>query len=127
MGRVAQGVVTADRDQVIQFQPFDIFQYLRSHVVDGGRDSALRVLSRGKSRAGEKCGGFLHLQGVRARTVQPGPTRAVDSARVVAVQRKNVAADARRIVEVDVRQSLPSAPNAGDLMALVANRDRQPS
>ena len=117
MRGIAERVVAADRDQVVELQLLDIFQHLRRHVVDGGSDSAFGILRRRKARAGQKRRGFLHLERIRAGTVQPGAARAVDGACVLAVQRENVAADAGGIVEIDVRETFPAAPDAGDLPA----------
>jgi hypothetical protein len=44
MRGVAQRVVAADGDQVIDLQLLDVLQHLRRHVVNGGGDALLGVL-----------------------------------------------------------------------------------
>ncbi len=52
--------------------------------------------------------------------VQIRAARAVDGAGVFAVERQNIARAARGIVEVDVRQALPAAPDAEHFAADLA-------
>src|SRR2546421_11170388 len=55
--------------------------------------------------------------------MQERSARAIDSACVVAVERQNIARAACRVVEIHVRQALPTPPDAGhvapDLTATV--------
>ena len=91
MRGIAERVVAADGDQIIELQLFDVLQHLRRHVVDSGGDAVLGVLRRRKRGAGEKPGHLLHLQRIGAGAVQPRAAGAVDGAGVVAVQREDVA------------------------------------
>jgi hypothetical protein len=49
--------------------------------------------------------------------MQKGSTRAIDSAGILAIERTDVAGDAGGVVEIDVRETLPAAPDSGNLPA----------
>ena len=51
---------------------------------------------------------------IGARAMQKRAARAVDRARVFAVERKNIVRAAGRIVQIDMRQAFPSTPDADD-------------
>ena len=85
------------------------------------------VVSRdGKRAAFEHRRQLRHLRWVGARAVQVGAAGAVDGAGVLAVQRQDVAAAAGRVLQVDVGQAFPAAPDAdhlpSDLTGPVDNR-----
>ena len=67
-----------------------------------------------KAVAGKEIGQLFHLRWIGAAGVQHGAAIAIYGAGVVAVERKNIAFAALGIVQVDVRQPLPAAPDAGD-------------
>ena len=68
-----------------------------------------------ESLSAEKRRQLAHLRRIGAAGVQQGAAGAVDGARVVAVQRQNIAFFAGRIVEIEMRQALPAAADADDL------------
>ena len=82
-------------------------------------DAALGARRDRKVLAGEVIGQLLHLGGVGAARVQHGPAAPVDGARVLAVEH-DVAAPAGGIVEVQVRERLPTAAEADDLDIVLA-------
>ena len=114
---VAQRIVAADGDQVIQVQRLDVLQHRLGDVEDRGGHALLGGLLRGKSCPSSTGGSFFIFDGIGARTVQIGAAGAVDGAGVLAIQRQHVARAARRILQVDVRQSFPAAADADHLAA----------
>ena len=52
--------------------------------------------------------------------MQERAARAIDGARVFTVEGKNVVRAAGRVVQINVRQAFPPAPDADDLAARVA-------
>src|SRR5579875_3304006 len=96
---VAERVVAADGDQVIEPQPLQISQDLRAEIPGV---AALR-----EGAVGEKIGKFFHLRRIGARRMQNGSAEAVDGAGVFAVQGPDVMFDACRIVEVEMGQAFP--------------------
>ena len=71
----------------------------------------------GKLLARQEWRQLLHLRRIGARAVQVGAAGAVDGARVIAIERLNVTGAARRIVQIDVRQRFPPAPQADHFAA----------
>src|ERR1017187_4217506 len=112
--RIAQRVVAADRDQVIEPQRLHVLQHPAGHVVDHRRHALLGDFGLGELQALHHRRQGLHLGRVGAGTMQVGAARAVDRARVLAIERQNVARPARRIVQIDMRQALPAAANTDD-------------
>ena len=121
LGRVAQGVVPADGNQVIEPQRVDVLQHGLRQVVDRGCDAFLGGFLGREILALERRGHLLHLRGIGARAVQVRPAGAVDAPRVLAVQRQDVAGAARRILQVDMGQAFPAAANANHLAADLAS------
>src|SRR5262249_55277611 len=62
-----------------------------------------------------------HFGRVGAARVQHGPAATVDGARILAVERHDVATTAVRIPRVQVRQRLPAAAETGDLDIVLAS------
>src|SRR4029453_19277123 len=60
-------------------------------------------------------GQFFHFGGIGAARVQHGPTASVDDARVFTVERDEVVRFAGGVVEVQVREGLPTAAETDDL------------
>ena len=122
MRGIAEGIVAADRDQVIEIQLFDVLQHPRRHVIDGGGHAAFWYSARRESLAARNAGTFLHLQRIGARAMQPRAAGAVDGAGVLAVERNDVARDAGGIVEIEVGEPFPAAPDTGHLGPAAAAR-----
>src|SRR5262249_41469559 len=89
-------------------------------VVDCGGLAFLGELAFGELLSGEHRGQLLHLRRVGARTMQIGTARAVDGTRILPVQRQYIARAAGRILEVDMRQALPTPANSDHLAADLA-------
>ena len=98
----------------------EVRQHLLGDVPGRGGDAALAAQGDRKVLAGEMSGQLLHLGGVGAARVQHGPAAPVDGARVLAVERHDVAAPAGRILEVQVRERLPAATQTDDLDVVLA-------
>jgi len=114
LGRVAERVVTADGDEVLDAESREVRQHLLGEVpgVGGGTLSA-----RGERKvlAGEVIGQLGHFRRVGTARVQHRPTATVDGARILAVEGHDVAAHAGRVFEVQVRQRFPAATQTDDL------------
>ena len=119
---VAQGVVAADGDEVIQAHGLDVLHHQRSEVIavliELHRLGTLGVEVRRQRR-------LLHLARVGARAVQPGAAGAVDGAGVVDVQRYHVAF-VEHAPGLLVGQPFPAAPDADDLEAELMGPVRHP-
>src|SRR5262249_42153451 len=112
LGGIAEGVVTPDGDQVIQAQRLDILLHRGSDVVHAGGDAFLGALHLGETLPFEHRRELLHLRRIGPGTVQIGAAGAVDGAGVFAIEGQNVAGAAGRVLQIDVRQTLPSFANS---------------
>ena len=106
LGRVAEGVVTADGDEVIQAEGLDV---LLDRARDVVRDTPARGGRGGKVLTREHGRQLGHAGRAGARRVQVGAAGAIDGASILPVERKHVARAARGILEIDVGQSFPAA------------------
>src|SRR5205823_2110826 len=117
----AQRVVAADRHQVFQPQRADVLEHRAGYVEHLGGGAVLGGLFHGECPTRQNRGQLLHFGWVGARAVQIGAAGAVDGARVLAVQRQNVAHAAGGVFQVDVGQPLPSAADPDHLTADLAS------
>src|SRR5215469_8097588 len=112
---IAQRVIAANRDQVVESERFDILQYRRSHIVDHagyallGRFIGFELLALQGGRQ------LFHLRGIRTRAVQKSSAGAIDRTRVLAIEWKDVPRLASRIVPIEVGETLPPSPDSHDL------------
>ena len=111
---VAEGIVAADGDQVIQLQSLQVLEHLAGHIVDLGSDPLLGVLAPGELLALEEVGQLPHLGRIGAAGMEERAAGAVDGARVGAIQGKDVVRPAQRVLQVHVGQAFPPAADAGD-------------
>ena len=115
LGRVAERVVTADGNEMLDAQRREVRQHLLGDV-PGVAGDTFTTPGEWKVLAGDEVIGELrHFGRVGAARVQHGPAAPVDGARVLTVERYHVAAPAVRILEVQVRQRLPAAAETDDL------------
>ena len=114
-GGIAEGVIAPNRHQVIESQRLDILQHCRRHVEHRAGHALLGGLPAWKLLPLEHRRQLLHLGGIGARTVQIRAARAIDGAGVLAVERLDIPRPARRIFQIDMRQSFPATADANDL------------
>src|SRR5262249_20811307 len=94
--------------------------HLLRHVPGVGDGSALAVAGRGKFLAGEVRGELAHLRRVGATRMQHRAAAPVDGAGVGAVERDDVVRPALRVLEIDVGETLPAAPEPDHLEVVLA-------
>ncbi len=96
--RIAERVVAADGDEVLDAERREVGQHLPGYVPGGSGDAGIDARGGGKILAGQMRGQLLRPGRIGAARVQDGPAAPVDGARVVAVERHQVAAPARGVV-----------------------------
>src|ERR1700730_2670159 len=120
LSRVAERVITADGNEVVNAERREVRQHLLGDVPGLG-GSATRSAQRDRKVLGsEVIRQLLQFGWVGAAGVQHGPTAPVDGARVLTVEFNNVAASAGRVVQVQVRQRFPAATKTYDLDIVLA-------
>src|SRR5262249_56233494 len=97
----------------------EVCQHLLGDI-PGVAGDAFSAHGERKVLAGEVVGELRHFGRVGAARVQHGPAAPVDDARVLAVERHQVAPPAVRILGVEVRQRLPAATQTDDLDIVLA-------
>src|SRR6266581_8042956 len=120
LGCVTERVVAADGDQMFDAEPREVRQHLAGDVPRPGCDAALRAERGWKVVADEMIWQLLHLGRIGAARVQHGAAAPVYGARVVTVQRDDVVGPAGRVLEVHVREGLPTTAEADDLDVVLA-------
>jgi hypothetical protein len=123
-GGVAERVVAADCNQVVEAEFFQVLEHVLAHVEHRRRDALFRELGLRKIDALNEVRDLLHLGGIRSAGVEERTARPVDGPRILARQGKNVAGHAGGIVEVDVRESFPASSDAGYFDAVIAGSVR---
>ena len=88
---------------------------MRSNVRGNGRGATLRGLGSWKYDAFEEVGQTLHFLRIGAARVQECAARAIYRSRGFGGELHDVARRARRVVEIDVGQTFPTAANTDDL------------
>ncbi len=88
LSSVAEGVIAADGDQVIEIERLDVLEDRLGDVKGGGSDAPLGgfLKEKGKLLALEQGRELLHFRWIGARTVEIGAAGAVDGASILAVQ-----------------------------------------
>src|SRR5499427_5245018 len=119
LGRVAERVVTADGNEVLDAQRREVRQHLLGDVPGVG-GNAFTTDGERKILAGEVIGQLRHFGRVGAARVQHGAPAPVDDARILTVEGHQVATTAVRILQVQVRQRLPAAPETDELDVVFA-------
>ena len=115
---IAQGVVAADGDQVVEAEGLDVLQHLRLVTSKTVEVTPFLVISFvGNSCPSSTGGSFFILEGLVRELCRIGAAGAVDGAGVLAIQRQDVAGAAGRILQVDVGQAFPAAADADDFAA----------
>ena len=115
LGRVAEGIVTADGNEMLDAQRREVRQHLLGDV-PGVAGDTFTTPGEWKVLAGDEVIGELrHFGRVGAARVQHGPAAAVDSARILAIQGHDVATTVVRILKIQVGQRLPAATQTDDL------------
>src|SRR5262249_23629523 len=118
--RIAERVVAADRNEVLDAERGEVRQHLPGEVPGFRVDTALVAWGGRKVLAGEMLGQLLHFGRFGGARMQYGPAAPVDRARVLAVEWHEVAAPAGRVVDVEVREALPAAPQPEDFDLILA-------
>ena len=119
LGRVAERVVTADGDQMLDAERGKIRQHLPGEVPGLGV-AVLGAQGVRKVLAGEMIGQLLHFRWIGAARMQHGAAVPIDGAGVLAVQGDDVTALACRVIKVQVREALPAAPETNDFDIILA-------
>ena len=96
-------------------EPQEIRQHLVGKVPRRGCDAPLGTQGNWKVLADEMIGQLLHFGRIGAARVQHGAAAPVDGASVFTIQWQNVVEPARRVLEVQVREGLPSTAETNDL------------
>src|SRR5215216_3653244 len=115
LGCVTERVVAADGDQVLDAEPREVSQHLASDVPRLGCDAALGAERGWTVLADEMIRQLLHFRRIGAARVQHGAAAPIDGARVFTVQRDEVVGPAGRVLEVQVREGLPTTAETDDL------------
>src|SRR5580700_3578171 len=116
LGRIAERVIPADGNQMFDTERRKVRQHLLGDVpgLGGATQGDWKVL------AGEMSGQFLDFGGVGAARVQHGSPAPVDRARVLTVQLHDIMRPAGRVIEVQMRECLPTSTESEDLNAILA-------
>ena len=89
--RIAEGIVAADGDQIVDAQPLEVLQDLRRDVI------GLHIVGRGQMRGDVR---LLHLGGIGARAVQEGSAASIDGPHDIRAEGEDAAADRVPIVRI---------------------------
>src|SRR5262249_28556620 len=107
-------------DEVLDAERRQVRLDLAGHVERLALDAALLADPGGKLLAGEMRGQLAHLGRVGAARMQHGAAAPVDGARVLLVERHDVARHAGLVLDIEVGERLPAAPQAQNLDLVAA-------
>src|SRR5260370_2646000 len=101
-------------------EPREVRQRMAGKVPRLGCDAPLGTPGDWKVLADEMIGQLLHFGRIGAARVQHGAAAPVDGASVFTIQRDNVVGPAGRVLEVQVREGLPTTAETDDLDVVLA-------